>query len=196
MELSIINTQKELAVTSLFADYEILRENSEENYEFINGQIIKMYSPSTKHQDIVLNLTLELKQFFKNSNCKVMISPYDVYLEKEDIEKETCVIPDISVMCDKSGFNEKRFHGVPTIIVEILSSNWADDMIKKLKLYEEYGVSEYWIIDPSSESFMVYSYDLEKKSYNHTHQKDNELSSELFSDLKIDMKAIFNQSSS
>ncbi|WP_175490890.1 hypothetical protein [Clostridium gasigenes] len=47
MELVIINTEKELAVTSLFADYETLRKNSEENYEFINGEIIKMYSPST-----------------------------------------------------------------------------------------------------------------------------------------------------
>lgn len=64
-------------------------------------------------------------------------------------------------------------------------------MIKKLKLYEEYGVNEYWIIDPNSESFMVYSYDLEKKSYNHTHQEDNELCSKLFSDLKINMKEIF-----
>ncbi|MBU3109142.1 Uma2 family endonuclease [Clostridium gasigenes] len=191
MGLSIINI-KESAVTSLFADYERLRKNSEENYEFINGQIIKMYSPSTNHQDIVFSLAIELKKFFENSNCKVVISPYDVYLEKEDKKKEICVIPDISVMCDKNGFNEKRYCGVPTIIVEVLSSNWADDMMKKLKLYEEYGVSEYWIVDPSSASFMVYSYDLEKKSYIHIHQKDNELRSKLFSDLKINMKSVFN----
>ncbi|MEG1287438.1 MAG: Uma2 family endonuclease, partial [Clostridium sp.] len=84
------------------------------------------------------------------------------------------------------------YNGAPTIMVEVLSSNWADDMIKKLKLYEEYGVNEYWIIDPNSESFMVYSYDLEKKSYIHTHQNDNELCSKLFSDLKINMETIFN----
>ncbi|MBU3109468.1 Uma2 family endonuclease [Clostridium gasigenes] len=193
MELSIINTQKELAVKSLFSDYETLRENSEENYEFINGEIIKMYSPSIKHQDIVFSLAIEIRKFFRNSKCKVMISPTDICLEKEDIKKETCVIPDISVMCNKGGFNEKRYNGVPTIIVEVLSSNWADDMIKKLKLYEEYGVSEYWIIDPNSESFMVYSYDLEKRSYNHTLQEDNELCSKLFADLKIDMKEVFGQ---
>lgn len=189
----IINTEKDLTVSSLFSEYELLRETSEENFEFINGEIIKMYSPSTSHQDVVLNLTMELKQFFKNSKCKVMISPYDVYLEKEDIKKETCVIPDISIMCDKSGFTEKRYHGVPTIIVEVLSTNWADDLIKKLKLYEEYAVQEYWIVDPNSKAFMVYSYDLEKKSYNHTHQKDDELCSKLFSDLKIDMNLVFGE---
>lgn len=193
MELSVIDIQKELAITSLFSKYQELRENSEENYEFINGEIIKMNSPSTSHQDVVFSLAIEIRKFFKNSKCKVMISPYDVYLEKEGIEKEICVIPDISVMCDKSGFNEKRFHGVPTIIVEVLSSNWVDDMVKKLRLYEEYGVKEYWIIDPNNEYFMVYNYDLEKKSYVHIHQEDNELSSYLFKELKINMKEVFNQ---
>lgn len=187
----IINTEKDLKASVLFSNYQLLRETSEENYEFINGEIIKMYSPSTSHQDVVLNLTMELKQFFKKSKCKVMISPYDVYLEKEDIKKETCVIPDISIMCDKGGFTEKRYHGVPTIIVEVLSTNWADDMIKKLKLYEEYGVQEYWIVDPNSKAFMVYSYDAEKESYNHTLQKDDELCSKLFSGLKIDMNLVF-----
>lgn len=191
MELVIINTEKELSVTSIFSDYQLLREKSEEYYEFINGETIKMHSPSVKHQDIVLNLTIELKRYFNKTKCKTMISPLDIYLERDDIKKETCVIPDISVMCDKSGFDEKRYHGVPTIIVEVLSSNWADDMIKKFKLYEEFGVKEYWIIDPNSEAFMVYSYDLEKKVYIHVQQKDNELCSKLFSDLKINMEDVF-----
>jgi Uma2 family endonuclease len=99
-----------------------LRETSQENYEFINGNIIKMYSPSTNHQDVVLNLAMQLKGFFRDSKCKVMISPYDVYLEKEDIEKEICVIPDISIMCNKDGFTEKRYHGVPNIIIEVTNS--------------------------------------------------------------------------
>lgn len=187
----IINTKKELEKKSLFSEYQILRETSEENYEFIDGNIIKMYSPTTNHQDVVLNLAMQLKQFFENGKCKVMISPYDIYLEKEDIDKEICVIPDISIMCNKDGFTEKRYHGVPTIIIEVLSTNWADDMIKKLKLYEEFGVQEYWIIDPNSKAFMLYSYDVEKKSYSHTQQNDYELCSELFPDLKINMSIVF-----
>ncbi|SDP67296.1 Uma2 family endonuclease [Clostridium gasigenes] len=186
-----MNTQKEVAITSLFIEYQKLRETSEENYEFINGEIIKMHSPSIKHQDIVLNLVMELKQYFKGTKCKTMISPTDIYLEKDNIKKEICVIPDISVMCEQSGFDEKRYHGVPTIIVEVLSSNWADDMIKKFKLYQEFGVLEYWIIDPSSESFMVYSYDTEEKNYHNVIQRDNELCSKLFCDLKINMEEIF-----
>lgn len=190
-EMIIINTKKNIEASSLFSQYAILREESSELYEFINGEIVKMYSPSTLHQDIVLNITMELKHFFKNSKCKVMISPYDVYLEKDDIDKNICVIPDISVMCDKKGFEDKRYRGVPTLIVEVLSTNWADDMIKKLKLYEEFGVTEYWIIDPTSKSFMVYSYDLEKECYNHTHQSDDILCSKLFSNLNINMNEIF-----
>ncbi|MEG0517224.1 MAG: Uma2 family endonuclease [Cetobacterium sp.] len=193
MELVIINTKKELAVTSLFSDYQELREKSEENYEFINREIIKMHSPSKKHQDIVSNLHFELRQFLKGSKCTTMLSPFDIYLEKEGIEKEICVIPDISVMCEKSGFNEKRYCGVPTIIIEVLSSNWVDDMVRKYELYEEFGVTEYWIIDPNNEIFMIHHYDLDKKAFIRIHQEDNVLSSYLFKDLKINKKDIFEQ---
>lgn len=51
-ELVIINTKKDLEITSLFTEYKKLRENSEENYEFINAEIVKIYSPSKRHQDI------------------------------------------------------------------------------------------------------------------------------------------------
>lgn len=190
----IINTQKDLEITSLFTEYQKLRENSEENYEFINAEIVKMYSPSKRHQDIVFGLAIELRKFFKNTKCTTMISPFDVYLETKDIKENQVVIPDISVMCDKSGFDEKRYRGVPTIIVEVLSSNWADDMIKKLKLYEKYGVKEYWIIDPTSKTFIIYNYDFEKKAYyNVAENNSNELHSKLFPDLIVNMKEIFEE---
>lgn len=189
-----MNTQQELAITSMFEKYKMLSENNEERYEFINDEIIKMYSPSKKHQDIVLNLAIEMKKYFKNSKCTTMISPFDIFLEKEGIKVKNVVIPDISVMCDKNGFTEKRYHGVPTIIVEVLSSNWADDTIKKLNLYSKYGVNEYWIINPNNNTFIVYTYDIERKGY-YSNTSDNyiELHSKLFSDLIINMEDVFNE---
>jgi len=34
------------------------------------------------------------------------------------------------------------------LIVEIASTNWRDDYLKKLKDYEELQIPEYWIVDP------------------------------------------------
>lgn len=124
-----------------------------------------MWSPSTAHQIVVFNLGIKLKEYFKKKNCTVMISPYDVFLCKDDIDETQVVIPDISVMCNKDGFDDKRYKGVPTIIVEVLSSNVPDDTIKKFNLYLKYGVKEYWIINPKDCSFQVHTYDSINETY-------------------------------
>lgn len=59
------------------------------------------------------------------------------------------MIPDISVICDKIGLNDNNYVEVPTLIIEILSPSTAwIDISKKLELYQNFGVMEYWIISP------------------------------------------------
>ena len=33
------------------------------------------------------------------------------------------------------------------LVVEIVSSNWRDDYLTKVRDYEEIGIAEYWIVD-------------------------------------------------
>lgn len=174
-------------------EYNKLRESAEDLYEFIDGEIIKLWSPSTMHQTVALNLGMELKKYFSKSKCKVMLAPYDVFLSKDDIKTDV-VIPDISVMCDKSGFDDKRYKRVPTLIVEILSSNVSDDTVRKFNLYLKYGVREYWIIDPKNRTFQVHTYDFINKTYvSHIQENYEQLNSRLFENLKIDMNSIFEE---
>ncbi|MUL36975.1 hypothetical protein BWI75_11615 [Gloeocapsopsis sp. AAB1 = 1H9] len=35
----------------------------------------------------------------------------------------------------------------PLLVVEIISTNWRDDYLKKLADYEVLGIPEYWIVD-------------------------------------------------
>ena len=51
----------------------------------------------------------------------------------------------------------KHIMGVPDLVVEIIStgSRKTDEIIKR-RLYEQFGVKEYWIIDPELESVKVY----------------------------------------
>lgn len=48
-------------------------------------------------------------------------------------------------------------HGEPDWIIEIVSpGNPTHDYVRKLKLYLDAGVREYWIVDPMQGSIHVY----------------------------------------
>ena len=54
--------------------------------------------------------------------------------------------------------------GAPDIVVEILSpGNNKKDLNNKYEVYEEAGVSEYWIIHPSERTFLKYTLEADAK---------------------------------
>ncbi len=60
------------------------------------------------------------------------------------------------VICDKNKLDGKRCNGAPDFIIEIVSpGNPADDYIRKLYYYKNYGVREYWIVDPQRKSVTI-----------------------------------------
>lgn len=127
------------------------------NYaELINGELFYLSSPSRIHQELVGGLFYVIQSYIKNKkgNCKVYTSPFAVKLSEED---NTIVLPDICVICDTEKLDDRGCNGAPDFIVEILSpSNIKRNTIEKLKLYSDYKVKEYWIIDPEKEKVLVY----------------------------------------
>ncbi len=140
------------------AEYFQIRESNDALLEYIDGFVYMSPSPSTKHQRISSKLQIEFGNFLKGRPCEVFPAPYDIELMNEKIDGTKIVIPDISIICDKSGFTDARYVGVPDLVVEILSpSNQSHDLVTKLNLYMDYGVQEYWIVNPSLDSIMVYA---------------------------------------
>ena len=122
--------------------------------ELIYGVIYDMSpSPLRIHQDISEELNFKIKSFVKKNkgNCKVYSAPFDVKLNED-----TVVQPDISVICDNTKLTDKGCSGAPDFIIEIASSNALNDYVRKLNLYAESGVREYWIVDPRTEKVKVY----------------------------------------
>ena len=65
--------------------------------ELINGTIYNMAPPNRLHQDIVMNLSAEIRDYIKKNNgsCKVYPAPFAVFLNNDN---KTYVEPDISVI--------------------------------------------------------------------------------------------------
>lgn len=126
--------------------YEALPEDI--RAEVYDGQISYMASPSQDHQTISMELSTILNTYMKSKqgSCRVFHAPFDVKLNDTPL---TIVQPDLMVVCDKSKLDGKRCNGAPDFVIEIVSpSNPADDYIRKLYYYKNYGVREYWIVDP------------------------------------------------
>lgn len=167
----------------------------EGRWEWINGIPYNMTpAPSTEHQRILGNLYFELRSFLQDSTCEPFIAPFDVRLsETDDYENPDHVVqPDVSVICKTERLDTRGSKGAPSLIIEILSPGTAiKDRNEKFKLYEKYGVTEYWIVDPAHQTLEVYG--LEERAYRHREVfgRDDKLCSFLFPELATELSAIF-----
>jgi len=145
--------QAQQPINITLEEYEALPENV--RAEVFDGQIYSMASPSQVHQSISMELSTILNLYVRSKNgvCKVFHAPFDVKLSDNPL---TIVQPDLLIVCDKSKLDEKRCNGAPDFIIEIVSeSNPADDYIRKAYYYKNYGVREYWIVDPRRRTITV-----------------------------------------
>ena len=76
------------------------------------------------------------------------------------LDHENVLQPDILFISKerRSIIGEKNIQGAPDLVIEILSEATAyRDLVKKKKLYERFGVKEYWIVDPQEKTIEIYA---------------------------------------
>ena len=186
----------DLSGTYTYADY--LLWHFKERVELIKGKIFKMSpAPSTRHQQISGNLHWEMRAFFQNHYCQMFYAPFDVRLPRQDQKVTdqkiyTVVQPDLCIICDESKLDERGCLGAPDLIVEILSpGNSKTEMLNKFELYQESGVREYWLVEPSQNAVLIYVLD-ETGKYVGLQPAVESVQSSIFPELKIDLGQIFN----
>lgn len=125
--------------------------------ELIDATIYISTSRVRAHQRTVAILSSRMILYAEEKEIgEVYTAPFDVYLD----EHANAVQPDIVfVSAAKLSIIDRYIHGVPDLIVEVLSDGNEDhDRIRKKALYERFGVSEYWIIDASTKNVTGYFY--------------------------------------
>ena len=127
-------------------------ENSEYRYELHNGVIVEMPKGTGQHSEISGFLNIEVGVVCRNTRL-----PY--FLPKECVLKpdrdESGYEPDVIVLDRQQLINEPRWAAESIITmgssvrlaVEVVSTNWQNDYLTKLRDYEEMGIFEYWIVD-------------------------------------------------
>lgn len=184
--------------TYSYADY--LTWRLEESVELIKGKIMAMSpAPSRRHQTVAGNLFLSLGSHFKRKQCNVYLAPFDVKLYdrrkslRKDREVFSVVQPDLCVICDKEKLTEQGCDGAPDWIIEILSpGNSRKEVRLKYDLYQESGVTEYWLVFPYEQIVQQFVLDENGKYQLHALYPGNEIVAPyLFPELQIDLNDVF-----
>lgn len=157
-------------------------------WEIIGGEAFAMSpAPTTRHQGILIELSAQMLDHFRDKRCVVFAAPTDVKLSEEDV-----VQPDLLVVCDKRKVKPTHIEGAPALIVEILSPSSAlADRTLKMRLYAKAGVKEVWLVTPYPSLVEVFQLDGKAFKVAGAFGKDDTFGSPTFRDLRLDLKRLF-----
>lgn len=124
--------------------------------ELIDREIIRMPSPTIVHQRVIVRLVLLFAALVERVGGECFVAPLDVHLDDGNV-----VQPDFLWIAPGSAcvVGEKRLTGAPDVLVEVISAgNASHDRKTKFRLYQKYGVREYWLIDPVEQLIEVFQW--------------------------------------
>ena len=105
----------------------------------------------------IRKLSLSSPTIFNITSNLIYAAPFAVNLNAND---QTFVEPDISVICDPDKLSDRGCEGAPDLVIEVVSpSSRRMDYIRKMALYADAGVREYWIVDPATEQTTLYRFE-------------------------------------
>jgi Uma2 family endonuclease len=146
--------------------------------QVINNQFYMSPSPRFDHFSISKEIFINLNAYATQNNLgDVIYAPVDVFLGSNN-----AVQPDIFFIsnANKHFIQQDGIYGAPDLVVEVLSpGNRNTDLIKKKALYGQFGVKEYFIVDPADKT--VLSYYLKEGKYTEPKKQKAKFTSKIFS---------------
>ena len=120
-------------------------ESSEEWYEFIDGEPIKMTGGKLNHFDIISNILFGFRLLLAETDCRTL--PNGMLVR---VGEASLVAPDVSVVCGEPETEaDTRILLNPILVVEVTSPSSIDrDRVVKRKFYQSVdSIQAYLIVD-------------------------------------------------
>lgn len=161
--------------TVTYDDYTHLPDDGK-RYELADGTLELMTpAPSPKHQAISTQMLTVLA-----NSCQlkyiIFASPIDLILSNTEVRQ-----PDL-VMVNRNKIDvitQRGIEGTPDLVAEILSPHSIKrDKFDKLKVYAQYNIPEYWIIDPANEALEQYVFSQNEYQLFNVYGRDDTVHSE------------------
>jgi len=176
-------------ITLTYEDYAALPDDGK-RYELHEGELSVTPAPGTRHQQILVSLTVPLAPYVKARGLgTLLIAPLDCIMS--DI---TVVQPDLLYVDDsrRQIVSARGVEGGPTLAVEILSPSTTQiDRRRKMGLYAKHGVTWYWIVDADVRVIEVYRLEVDGYRVDARLEGSEPRALPPFSDLTLDPASIW-----
>ncbi len=120
-------------------------------YELIEGEIVEM-RPIGKHEQVAAFI-------WRKFNVEIDRNDLPYFIPKTCLIKpifpNSGYIPDVIILDNQTIENDPLWEKYSTVslgksiklVVEVVSTNWQNDYLRKLADYEMLGIPEYWVVD-------------------------------------------------
>ena len=173
-------------------DLEKLKIDPRLRYELIKGEIIVSTAPQYIHQAIVFRISGEFYGYLKQNPIGEGAPAPGVIFSQFDK-----AIPDfvyLSFERKNEILQNYKLRGAPELVVEVVSPgkvNSRRDRVQKLELYDEFAVSEYWIVDLRQANVEIYRRVNDKLQLVETVGRGQNLTTPLLPDFQISINDLF-----
>ena len=124
-----------------------LLESAEQRLELIDGEVVEMPSGGPTHERVKANLNRVLARWL-DQNGSGLVYNESTYRLDEDIS----LAPDVSVLnSERLKWNiDEQLRGAPDLAIEVVSSETAERLQTKIRLYFKHGSKGVWSVFPRS----------------------------------------------
>ena len=138
-----------------YAEYARLPDDGN-RYEVLDGEVLTTPSPGTPHQRIAARLFIFLTEYVNRSGIGEMMWDLDLlFFTGQFLRPDMTYVPNDQ----RHLLTDRGIEGMPGLVVEVLSpSSGRIDKVKKPARYADFGVPEYWVIDPSRKTILVWEF--------------------------------------
>jgi Uma2 family endonuclease len=134
-------------------DYLWLTDHTQRLVEFTDGFLEVLPTPTDRHQSVLEFMFLMFHAFVTARGGKVHVAALRVHLRPGQFRE-----PDLLLLLDaKDPRRQDRFWLGADLVLEVVSKdNPERDLIQKRHEYARAKIREYWIVNPLTETILVY----------------------------------------
>jgi Uma2 family endonuclease len=136
-----------------YAEYARLPDDGN-RYEVIDGEVCVTPAPGPRHQRVAANLFVVLREYVRQHRIGELLWDVDLlFVSGQYLRPDMLFVPTAA----REGITDRGVESPPGLVVEVLSphSRRIDRELKPPR-YRDFGVPEYWVVDPQSLSVEVY----------------------------------------